>query len=328
MADLTMAEQASTPSTPASGSWRLYFKSDGAHYLDDAGAEIGPLGEAVAPPSVQEGRLSLSSTESVPTSDQTAKTSIYLLPHRGRRISLFNGTTWALYDLGATGVTLAPTLGASTVYDVFAYASGSTVTLEILAWSSGTARATALVAQDGILSKTGALTRRYIGTIYTNGSSQLTDAERARFVWNKDNRVDYVDWGHDGTSSWTEAGNGTFSAINSGDAAWKHEFVIGLDEEPMEASAHLTFDDAGIGTFVVALDSATTYDRTAAVWFRFGGSGTGAEFMGETKWAGRPGIGVHYLQGISTSDTYTITFFGDGAGTHTSQSGMFSRGQR
>lgn len=37
-------EIASTPANPSSGKWKLYFKSDGLYYLDDAGTETGPLG--------------------------------------------------------------------------------------------------------------------------------------------------------------------------------------------------------------------------------------------------------------------------------------------
>jgi hypothetical protein len=37
-------EQASTPTTPATGFWRAYFKSDGLYAVNDAGTEIGPFG--------------------------------------------------------------------------------------------------------------------------------------------------------------------------------------------------------------------------------------------------------------------------------------------
>lgn len=37
-------EQAGDPSTPASGFWRAYFKSDGLYVIDDAGVVTGPFG--------------------------------------------------------------------------------------------------------------------------------------------------------------------------------------------------------------------------------------------------------------------------------------------
>lgn len=39
-----LAEQASNPATPASGYGRLYPKSDGLYFIDDAGVVTGPLG--------------------------------------------------------------------------------------------------------------------------------------------------------------------------------------------------------------------------------------------------------------------------------------------
>ena len=44
MAELIMQEEASAPSTPASGKWKVYFKNDGLYIIDDAGNELGPLG--------------------------------------------------------------------------------------------------------------------------------------------------------------------------------------------------------------------------------------------------------------------------------------------
>jgi len=39
MSKITLAEEGSTPSTPATGKWKLYTKSDGLYLLDDAGTE-------------------------------------------------------------------------------------------------------------------------------------------------------------------------------------------------------------------------------------------------------------------------------------------------
>lgn len=45
MSKLIMTEEGSTPSTPTSGKWTLYFKSDGLYFIEDTGAVIGPLGQ-------------------------------------------------------------------------------------------------------------------------------------------------------------------------------------------------------------------------------------------------------------------------------------------
>lgn len=43
---LLFDEQDDAPTTPASGFWRAYFKSDGLYIVDDAGTETGPLAVA------------------------------------------------------------------------------------------------------------------------------------------------------------------------------------------------------------------------------------------------------------------------------------------
>lgn len=43
MSKILLQEEAGTPSTPGSGKWAVYFKSDGIYIIDDTGAEHGPL---------------------------------------------------------------------------------------------------------------------------------------------------------------------------------------------------------------------------------------------------------------------------------------------
>jgi hypothetical protein len=40
--------EGSAPATPASTKWRIYAKTDGLYYIDDAGTEVGPLAAAGA----------------------------------------------------------------------------------------------------------------------------------------------------------------------------------------------------------------------------------------------------------------------------------------
>lgn len=47
---ILLDELASAPTTPATGFWRVYTKSDGLYIVDDAGAETGPFAGSVAAP--------------------------------------------------------------------------------------------------------------------------------------------------------------------------------------------------------------------------------------------------------------------------------------
>lgn len=134
-----------------------------------------------------------------------ANTTLYLTPRTGNDIGVYSGSSWSILASAEVSIALG-TLTASLPYDVFAYNNAGTLTLELLAWTSGTARATALVRQDGVWSKTGALTRRYAGTIYTISTTTTEDSEENRCVYTPFRpipsmaRMDRTadDWGYNG----------------------------------------------------------------------------------------------------------------------------------
>jgi len=61
-------QEGSAPSTPASTKWRLYFKSDGLYVIDDAGTEVGPLGEPASGNDPARVWLTDASTQAISTS--------------------------------------------------------------------------------------------------------------------------------------------------------------------------------------------------------------------------------------------------------------------
>jgi hypothetical protein len=66
-------------------------------------------------------------------------------------------------------------LTPNTNYDVLGYNNSGTLALDLVAWTNGTTRATALARQDGVLVKSGATTRRYLGTLRTTGTTGQTE---------------------------------------------------------------------------------------------------------------------------------------------------------
>ena len=145
------------------------------------------------------GRLSLSSTEPVPITDQAAKTAIFYLPYIHDKIDLWNGSSYKMYTIPG-GMSLTPTLAASKVYDVFCYLSGSTPVLELgPAWTNDTTRATDVVwhSNYGRKIKSGDATRRWLGAVATDSSAKLNDynlynpsaSSCLRTVYNAHNQV-------------------------------------------------------------------------------------------------------------------------------------------
>lgn len=118
-------------------------------------------------------RLTLTSGTPVTTSDVTNASTIYCSPFSGNLISLYDGSNWVTYSSNEFSLALG-TLTNATPYDVFCYSNSGVPTLEFLAWTNTTTRATNLVYQDGILCKSGALTRRYLGTFFNAGNKTST----------------------------------------------------------------------------------------------------------------------------------------------------------
>ena len=82
------------------------------------------LGTLVVPGLCQH-RLSLETTVSFSTSDQTGKTSVFLVPHVGNLIAIYDGTNWEYSILPEIGITLG-TKTSGKNYDIFAFTASAT----------------------------------------------------------------------------------------------------------------------------------------------------------------------------------------------------------
>ena len=180
-------------------------------------------------PSICEGRLTLETGVSVSTTDQSAKTAVYFTPHIGTNVSLYDGNEWNMFTFGELTLSISG-YTADTNYDIFIYDNSGTLTLESTAWTDNTTRATALTTQDGVYVKSGATTRRYLGTIRTTATTgQCEDSTERRFIWSYYNQVNkfaggsIATGGHTySTQAWRPVNNNT--TVGQG----RYEFVLGL----------------------------------------------------------------------------------------------------
>lgn len=148
------------------------------------------------------GRLTTESDVPISPSDRTAQGTIYFTPYNGNRIALYNGSSWVIFAFSEVSLSLSLTSGKN--YDVFLYDNAGTLTLELsAAWTNDTTRADALALQDGVYVKSGAPTRRWLGTIRASGSNVTEDSKQKRFVWNAYNRVRRTLERLETTNSWT-----------------------------------------------------------------------------------------------------------------------------
>ena len=210
---------------------------------------------------VCEGRLTLTSGTPVTTADVTDAETLYFTAYKGNRIALYDGTNWVVRTFSEASIDVPD---ATNCYDVFAYDSSGTVTLELTAWTNTTTRATALTTQNGVYVKTGALTRRYLGTFYctTAGNGQIDDAggitsTADRYLWNYYNRVRRVmrinninNWNYT-TATIRQANNSSANQVN---------FVEGVIEDAVSAflCASVSNTNVNVGVQVGIGNNSTT----------------------------------------------------------------------
>jgi len=277
---------------------------------------------ANAAPEICCGRLTLESGVAVSTTDQTGKTTVYFTPYKGNRIALFDLAAWDTLTFAETSLALG-TLTSGKNYDVFGYDNGGTFALELsAAWTNDTTRADALAVQDGVLCKSGALTRRYLGTFRTTSTTTTEDSAGGtttnvggkRFLWNYYNRVERDFGVIDTANSWTYTTN-TWRQAN-GNAGNKVEFVVGVNEDAVRAVgvavAFVQNNSTRSARASIVLDSTTVPGKVVGGGFITTGPGIFTSMP--LAFTGRAGIGYHYLAWVEAGADGTSNFIGDNAG--------------
>jgi hypothetical protein len=262
-------------------------------------------------PGVCEGRLTLSAGVPVTTADVTGATSIKWTPYKGANIALYSGSAWVLRAFVETSLALG-TLTAALPYDVFAYDNAGTLALELLAWTNATTRATALVLQDGVYCKTGALTRRYLGTFYTTATTTTEDSFAKRYVWNYYNRVPRVMKVLEPTSSW--AYTSSFRQAR-GSTANQLDCVIGVAEVEVCAEVWArAVSDQLIGLVPVAVaigEDSTSTPSPNCLFDNPVNLGVGAYLCLGARLRVYPSVGRHSFVWLEVSAAIgTTTWFG------------------
>lgn len=280
--------------------------SDGTNWTSAAPAGSTPVANLLC-----QGRLTTSSGNPVTKTDQTSIGTVYWTPFKGNQISLYVSSVWTTRTF--TQITISVPATTNTIYDVFLYDSGGTVTSELVAWSSDTARATALAYQDGVLVKSGDATRRWVASFRTTSVSGNTeDSKTKRLVYNYYNRVQKPLNVNDSTSSWNYSTSTWRYANNS--SSNRVEVLQGVVEDQVivngtviwsEGGATLRTGVPGIGINVSNANSAIICST------RSGSNGTDACTC-SFGWTGYLAEGFNYIAWLE---------YGAGAGTQTWYSG-------
>lgn len=271
-------------------------------------AGSGPTGR------VPGGRLTLTTAVPVTTADVTGASAVtlYYTPYIHNVIALYSGTAWADFTFPELSIAIPST--TSQMYDVFVYDNAGTRTLELLAWTNDTTRATALVRQDGHICKSGALTRLYVGSVRTAGvSGQTEDSVSKRFVWNFFHRVRRMLMKADSTATWVY--NTATIRQARATATNQTEIVIGVAEVLVSAryTAALGNDNAALQPMQIGigLDSTTAYATNSQPMPIITGPTANEQATGTAHYEGYPAVGYHTLTMLEKgSGTGSTTWFG------------------
>lgn len=274
---------------------------------DYATAAQGALADTAVQPSemifAAQCRLSLSATE--PFMDNTTNTTLYLHPYKGNQLWLIVSGIWIPHYITSPVSISVASLTAARVYDVFAYSSSGTITLELEIWTNNTTRATALTRVDGVYVKDGDSTRRYIGTIKADSDGVgVSNTYKLRCIWNYYNRRPAQLFNYDGTASWTYSSTAWRQV--RGNTANQIEVVIGINEDNIPLTAMAS------GTSTVNTTSWTGIGLNSTSPTTGGSSLTSNlnSFVMRViaMYNDSPGIGFH---------TFTWLEYGGGTGTQT-----------
>ncbi len=252
------------------------------------------------------GRLTTESGVPISTTDRSSQSTLYFTPYKGNVVKLHDGTRWKLYTFTEISKTLTG-LTSGLPYDVFLYDSSGTLTLEFAAWSSGSARATALATQDGILVKSGDATRLFLGTFRTTGTTTTEDSAAKRLLWNYYNRLHRTLLKSESTNSWTYNST-TWRSFNNSTAN-RVEVVIGVAEVMLEldAVAHVAPGSGSWGMVGICEDN-TNANNADLVQTAYADSFPPVRAMLKKY----PAVGYHYYQITEAcGSAVTSTFYSD-----------------
>lgn len=286
-----------------------------------------------------QGRLTLTSGTPVLTTTVSAATTIYYTPYEGDIVPIYDGTAFvptvfAELSQATTDSTKSPAaVTTNSNYDLFVWGDSGTVRCTRgPAWSSDTSRGTGagtseLQRLNGLWTNKVAITNgpganrgTYVGTVRSNGSSQIDfilggaavgGTAGVLGVWNAYNRCDVNTSVRDTTGSWTYTTAAWRAANNS--STNRVSFIVGLNEDAFSSEYVASFSQGGgnNGGIGVGYDSTTALSGNAVL-------GSSAIVPGYGRHGDVPGIGWHYVSAIEyanggTNTVYSNTVFQNGA---------------
>lgn len=304
------------------------------------------------------GRLTITSGTPVLTSSTTGQATVYYTPYLHNRVPIWDGSQLTLASIGTelsqalSDNTKSPSAATTnSAYDLFIWNDSGTVRCTRgPAWSSGTARGTGagtteLVRVNGYLMNAQNISNGpnaeraiYVGTIMTNGSTQLAmnfapsaasgGALPRIDVWNMYNRVAFTALNRDSANSWTYD-SATWRSLNNNNNN-RIMVVRGLDEDHVHAilSVHASSSGSNFREPRCAIGVDSTSAFAAGCLPGMANTDTADRITTiSSVYFGAPGLGSRYFQALEAAGSASTTnFYGDNNSPTTHQSGLMLHG--
>lgn len=303
-------------------------------FLKTLGAGANPAWDTpsgAAAPSPPQGRLTLTSVTPVLTSTVSAATTIYYTPYVGQHVPLYDGSSFTMTDTGGeisqatTDNTKSPAAcTTNSGYDLFVWNdSGTMRCTRGPAWSSSSARGTGagtteLIRIKGIWLNANNITNgpnaqrgTYVGTIRTNGSSQVdfilggSNTKAFLYVWNCYNRIRISARVIESTSSWSYTTNTWRRMNNNGNI--QINWIVGLAEDLLDITGHQLMESSATPAVGLALDWSSGAPNTSGLWSLGAAGGAYGSCTSVLQIAAS--LGVHNAQPLEYGNT-GATFYG------------------
>ena len=298
---------------------RLMLYRDGTTWYELARSSAAAAGGGTVDPATNGFRLTLTTNVPVTDSDVTGAGTLYLTPFKGNAIALYDGAAWNVRQ--AAQQSLALTLTSGKPYDVFVYDSSGTPTLEVLVWTNDTTRATALVLQDGVLVKSGATTRRYVGSLYASGTNTTEDSAAKRYLFNYYHqaprhlrRIDTTDSWTYTTATWRQANNSTANQVEIMNGYIVGSVDVMLFTYVSNSSGNVNLY-CGIGEDTVSAPTGTGSTQVGNQVAKSAASPATQLLQAISRLHKTPAVGRHYYAALENSGAVgTTTWYGDNGG--------------
>jgi hypothetical protein len=267
-------------------------------------------------------RLSLTTAVPVTTSDVTGATTIYYTPHTNGIIWLYVSGKWRPFATPEVSLAIG-TVTSDLAHDIFAYASSGVVTLEQLAWTNNTTRATAIVRKDGFKVKSGDTSRLLVGTYLPTSTTQTADALATRYLSNTYNRAPRKLRCFEDTDSWNYL-TAAWQPVRTGSNGAANSFSYLSSESDILVQAHamslvLVSSGAANAGAGIGIDSTTVSSADMMA-----GNGPVSAFniaQYHALYKGYPGLGKHTLTWLEIGGANS-TQYGDSGNAANYQAGM------